>query len=125
MTNYYLLIVLGPRDWKKGWEDCGHDRQSPIDIRTSKVVNENFSDLKMTFDNPRGLVTGTLENTGHSPTLWIEGEGAELTGGPLSETYKLWQFHLHFGCKNNRGSEHKLDGKQFSGQVPVRMTFKY
>lgn len=115
----------GPRDWKKYWDECGRDRQSPIDIRTSKVRGKSFSDLKMTFDNPRGLVTGTLENTGHYPKLQIEGGGAELTGGPLSETYKLKQFHLHFGCKNNRGSEHKLDGKRFSGQVLVGMTFKY
>lgn len=38
----------------------------------------------MTFDNWRGLVTGTLKNTRHYPMLEIdEGRGAKLRGGPL------------------------------------------
>ena len=74
----------------------------------------------MSFDNSRGLVTGTLENNGHSPTLTIDkGQGgATLTGGPLGNaTFTLNQFHLHFGCQNDRGSEHTLNEKAFSGQV--------
>lgn len=112
--------MYGPPDWHKEWEDCGHDRQSPINIDTSKVVHKNYPILKITFDNPGGLVTGELENTGHAPTLTIDkSQGtAEITGGSLGdETYTLNQFHVHFGCKNNRGSEHTLNGKQFAGQV--------
>lgn len=119
-NSYLFLIVYGPPDWHKGWDDCGHDRQSPVHIRTRKVVHKSYPTLKITFDNPGGLVTGTLENTGHSPTLNIEkSQGtAKITGGPLGDTtYILNQFHVHFGCKNNRGSEHFLNGKQFSGQV--------
>ena len=73
----------------------------------------------MAFDNARGLVTGELENNGHAPQLTINnGEGAELTGGPLGDNqFTLLQFHVHFGCTNDRGSEHALDGKKFAGQV--------
>ena len=119
--------MYGPPDWHKGWEDCGHNRQSPININPSKVVNKNYPTLKMTFDNPGGLVTGTLENTGHSPTLTIDkSQGtAILTGGPLGDTtYTLQQFHVHFGCKNNRGSEHTYNRKQYAGQV-VGKLIKY
>ena len=113
-------IVYGPPDWHKGWEDCGLNNQSPINIDTNKVVNKNYRDLKIAFDNPRGLVSGKLENTGHSPALTIDkSQGtAEITGGPLGDTtYTLNQFHFHFGCENDRGSEHTLNKKPFAGEV--------
>ena len=112
----------GPADWKDKFDDCGHSHQSPIDIVKSETVKESYSPLKITFDNARGLVTGKLENTGHSPKLTIaDSNGASLTGGPLGDkTFELLQFHVHFGCANDRGSEHTLDGKRFSGQVSIR-----
>ena len=118
--------MYGPPDWHKGWDDCGHDHQSPINIATGKVVNKNYPDLKITFDSQGGLVTGELKNTGHSPTLKIDGEKsqgtAEITGGPLGDDiYTLSQFHVHFGCENNRGSEHTLKGKQFAGEVTTQL----
>ena len=111
--------MLGPPDWKDKYEDCGHEKQSPINIVKSETVEKSFSPLKITFDNARGLVTGTFENTGHSPKFEIaDSNGASLTGGPLGDkTFELLQFHVHFGCAKDRGSEHTLDGKQFSGQV--------
>ena len=116
--------MLGPPDWHIGYDDCGNDRQSPINIDTSKVKSQSYSPLKMTFDKPRGLVTGTLVNTDHSPTVEIESDdpGAQLTGGPLRDsTYKLANFHVHFGCQNDRGSEHTLNKKRFSGQVSMNI----
>ena len=105
----------GPADWKDKFDDCGHSHQSPIDIVKSETVKESYSPLKITFDNAKGLVTGTFKNTGHSPELEI---GASLSGGPLGDkTFELLQFHVHYGCANDRGSEHTLDEKRFSGEV--------
>ena len=114
-----LITVLGPADWKDRYEDCGHRKQSPINIVKSETIKKSFSPLKITFDNARGLVTGTFKNTGHSPELEIaDSNGASLTGGPLGDkTFELLQFHVHFGCANDRGSEHTLDEKRFSGEV--------
>ena len=114
-----LITVLGPPDWKDRYEDCGHRKQSPINIVKSETIKKSFSPLKITFDNARGLVTGTFKNTGHSPELEIaDSNGASLTGGPLGDkTFELLQFHVHFGCANDRGSEHTLDEKRFSGEV--------
>ena len=114
-----LITVLGPADWKDRYEDCGHRKQSPINIVKSETTKKSFSPLKITFDNARGLVTGTFKNTGHSPELKIaDSNGASLTGGPLGDkTFELLQFHVHFGCANDRGSEHTLDEKRFSGEV--------
>ena len=114
-----LITVLGPADWKDRYEDCGHRKQSPINIVKSETIKKSFSPLKITFDNARGLVTGTFKNTGHSPELEIaDSNGASLTGGPLGDKkFELLQFHVHFGCANDRGSEHTLDEKRFSGEV--------
>ena len=115
-----FVIVKGPEEWHELGNQCGGNKQSPINIKTSEVEEEDsYRSLKITFDNKRGLVTGTLENTGHSPKLIIaDSSGASLTGGPLGNNkFELLEFHVHFGCVNERGSEHKLNGKQLSGEV--------
>ena len=117
-----FVIVKGPEEWHdlEKPNQCGGNRQSPINIKTSEVEEEDsYRRLKISFDNKRGLVTGTLENTGHSPKLKIaDSNGASLTGGPLGNNkFDLLEFHVHFGCVNERGSEHKLNGKQLSGEV--------
>ncbi|CAH3196720.1 unnamed protein product [Porites evermanni] len=116
--------VKGPEDWPdlelEKPNHCGKKRQSPINIKKSEVEEEDsYRRLKITFDNKRGLVTGTFENTGHSPKLIIaDSNGASLTGGPLGKNkFELLEFHVHFGCVNKRGSEHKLNGKQLSGEL--------
>ena len=119
-----FVIVKGPEEWHdlelKKPNHCGKKRQSPINIKISEVKEEDsYRRLKITFYNKRGLVTGTLENTGHSPKLIIaDSNGASLTGGPLGNNkFELLEFRVHFGCVNKRGSEHKLNGKQLSGEV--------
>ena len=123
MLHFFIslfVIVKGPEEWHELGNQCGGNKQSPINIKTSEVEEEDsYRGLKITFDNKRGLVTGTLENTGHSPKLIIaDSSGASLTGGPLGNNkFELLEFHVHFGCVNERGSEHKLNGKQLSGEV--------
>ena len=123
MLHFFIslfVIVKGPEEWHELGNQCGGNKQSPINIKTREVEEEDsYRSLKITFDNKRGLVTGTLENTGHSPKLIIaDSSGASLTGGPLgNDKFELLEFHVHFGCVNERGSEHKLNGKQLSGEV--------
>jgi len=40
-----------------------------------------------------------------------------VSGGPLMNKHKLIQFHFHWGSKDEFGSEHTLDGQQFSAEV--------
>ena len=39
-----------------------------------------------------------------------------VRGGPLQHTYRLVQFHLHWGSED-WGSEHTIDGKQYAAEV--------
>lgn len=40
-----------------------------------------------------------------------------LRGGPLTGTYRLRQFHLHWGRSDDHGSEHRVDGVCFAAEV--------
>ena len=42
---------------------------------------------------------------------------AELVGGPLEDTYRLQQFHCHWGFRSDQGSEHTVDGQSYAGEV--------
>ena len=36
-----------------------------------------------------------------------------ITGGPYKNAvYQLAQFHFHWGCNDNEGSEHTINGKR-------------
>ena len=41
-----------------------------------------------------------------------ESKGAMISGGPLTDSYKLNQFHFHWGSKQGQGSEHTVDGQR-------------
>ena len=66
------------------------------------------------------MVSGAIKNNGHAPTLTIDklkGK-AKLTGGPLGySVFMLQQFHFHFGCDYDAGSEHLVNGKPYPGEV--------
>lgn len=40
-----------------------------------------------------------------------------LKGGPFSDSYRLFQFHFHWGSSNEYGSEHTVDGVKYSSEV--------
>ena len=40
-----------------------------------------------------------------------------LSGGGLPGTYKLVQFHFHWGKSDDHGSEHFIDGKKYPLEV--------
>lgn len=42
---------------------------------------------------------------------------AALTGGPITGTYRLKQFHFHWGASDYRGSEHTVNGIKFPCEV--------
>ncbi|XP_077996359.1 carbonic anhydrase 14-like [Glandiceps talaboti] len=42
-----------------------------------------------------------------------------IAGGDLPSEYELTQLHFHWGDVNNVGSEHQLDGKQYSAEMHI------
>lgn len=43
-----------------------------------------------------------------------------LRGGPLTGSYRLRQFHLHWGSADDHGSEHVVDGVRYAAEVSHR-----
>ncbi|KAM7447282.1 Eukaryotic-type carbonic anhydrase [Porites harrisoni] len=117
----YGETAFGPEDWNKVSQVCSKKAQSPINIATSTVVKNPFlNELSFTCDNKNGKVSGLLTNNGHAPTFAIDKDNgtASLTGGPLGDSvFKLEQLHFHFGCENDQGSEHTVDGRAYSGEL--------
>ena len=115
------MLVYGPKDWNKVSAHCSETAQSPVNIDTSTVKEKpNLKGLSFAADNKRGKVSGILTNNGHAPTLKIDKPKGttSLTGGPLGDSvYKLEQLHFHFGCDDDEGSEHTVNGQAFSGEV--------
>lgn len=119
--TFCMVLVYGPGDWERAAPLCKGQSQSPIDIITSLAqVNSSYTSLVLTSDNVDGVVTGSLTNNGHAPTVLIDKSkgGVTLEGGPLGKaSYVLQQFHLHFGCDSSVGSEHTVDGSSFASEV--------
>ncbi|XP_078350044.1 carbonic anhydrase 2-like isoform X2 [Oculina patagonica] len=117
----YGETAYGPKDWEKVAKHCSETAQSPINIETSSSKRDsNLKGLSFTCDNRNGFVSGNIANNGHAPTFTIDKPKgtATLTGGPLGDSkYKLQQLHFHFGCQDNKGSEHTVDGKAYSGEL--------
>lgn len=61
-----------------------------------------------------------MTNTGHDIRVSLNkshGPQINITGGPLSYKYTVFQIKLHLGTANDKGSEHKVAGKSFPSEV--------
>ena len=106
-------------EWKNVPEwNCNGIRQSPINIDTSTVVQDNvLTELQMwNFDQ---YYDGTLTNNGHTIVF------TPAAGSPIAffQTYMgLYEFievRFHWGATFEEGSEHTIDGISNSAEVHI------
>ncbi|KDR09625.1 Carbonic anhydrase, partial [Zootermopsis nevadensis] len=107
----------GPSTWVKNFPTAAGSRQSPVDIVTSLATSDTSLtskplNWKYVPENTREII-----NTGHGWRVDVKGEGSELIGGPLEDSYRLQQFHCHWGFQSDKGSEHTVDGQPFAGEL--------
>jgi len=109
--------ATGPAHWSKYFPNASCSHQSPIEIITydcdfSQVLEEN----NLIINYPRHCFTN-IQNNGH--TFVVSGSNlGKLSGGPLKNlTFSLLSWHMHWGSKNEEGSEHIIDGKAYSAEV--------
>lgn len=117
MNWSYEEGACGPFEWCNYFPNASGKNQSPINIDTKKIDANNITeDKKIIFKyNPHNL--RILRNTGRTWQVTNEGVGNEIYGGPLNSTYRLLQIHAHWGSNDNEGSEHIVDGRQYSGEL--------
>ncbi|VDI41514.1 carbonic anhydrase [Mytilus galloprovincialis] len=121
--NWGYRQGIVPEEWHTVFPLCNAKFQSPIDIKTSDVAYDsslekfNLEELEKTRDVDMVLCT----NHGRSIQVNLQGHDIKVTGGSLPGTYKVEQFHFHWGPNNNVGSEHTYDGKQVTAELHIVM----
>uniref|UniRef100_G1QHM0 Carbonic anhydrase n=1 Tax=Nomascus leucogenys TaxID=61853 RepID=G1QHM0_NOMLE len=95
--------------------NCQKDRQSPINIVTTKAkVDKKLGHFFFSgYDKKQ---TWTIQNNGHSGGL---DRGPGISGGGLPARYQATQLHLHWSNFLHNGSEHSLDGEHFAMEMHI------
>merc|ERR1712223_1342537 len=114
----------GPDSWINDYENCNDERQSPIDIDTSSVMDTSECSY-LNFKNYDHDITGELVHDGHTIDFNVnDGDDHSISGGTLSnfgdndgDHYHLLQLHFHWGWNSKEGSEHTIDGRKFPLEV--------
>ncbi|NXV86840.1 CAH1 anhydrase, partial [Calonectris borealis] len=107
----------GPDYWHKLYPIANGDCQSPIDIKTKKVKKDaSLGLLQITW---KPSTCKEIVNVGHSFHVNFEDTDNQsvLTGGPLTGTCRLQQFHFHRGQTDEQGTEHTVDGREYASEL--------
>ncbi|XP_035644028.1 carbonic anhydrase-like isoform X2 [Oncorhynchus keta] len=103
----------GPVNWCKDFPIANGPRQSPINIISGQASYDSaLNPLKLHYDPSNST---DILNNGHFFQVGFvdDTDSSTLTGGPITGTYRLKQFHFHWGASDYRGSEHTVNGIKF------------
>uniref|UniRef100_A0A8C5PNB8 Carbonic anhydrase n=1 Tax=Leptobrachium leishanense TaxID=445787 RepID=A0A8C5PNB8_9ANUR len=103
----------GPSEWYRYYPIAQGNRQSPINIVSGQAAfNSSLNPLVLSYDQCTSV---NISNNGHSVVVEFEDydDKTVISGGPLSNSYRLKQFHFHWGNQHGEGSEHTVDGKSY------------
>ncbi|KAE9545496.1 hypothetical protein AGLY_001039 [Aphis glycines] len=112
---------LDSDDWPyviKNYE--GTKLQSPVDINTEYAKRRYLPFLRYFGYWAFNRATVEISNTGHTVNVKLTNDSDDvpfITGGPLFDCrYEFVQMHFHWG-KNDKGSEHKVNGHKYAMEV--------
>ncbi|XP_078208859.1 carbonic anhydrase 13 isoform X3 [Callithrix jacchus] len=111
--------TTGPIHWNEFFPIADGDRQSPIEIKTKEVkYDSSLRPLSIKYDPSSAKI---ISNSGHSFNVDFDDteDKSVLHGGPLTGSYRLRQFHLHWGSADDHGSEHVVDGVRYAAELHV------
>lgn len=114
----------GPSHWKDNNPICNGQSQSPINL--PPLANVKY-DSKLTpfqlhdFDKPSSVYNLTMKNNKHTVQVDVEGGSTLMVsgGGLIHSTYKVAQFHFHWGSDNTKGSEHTYNGIAYPMELHI------
>uniref|UniRef100_A0A2R9ATI3 Carbonic anhydrase n=2 Tax=Pan TaxID=9596 RepID=A0A2R9ATI3_PANPA len=107
----------GPEHWHKDFPIAKGERQSPVDIDTHTAkYDPSLKPLSVSYGQATSL---RILNNGHAFNVEFDDsqDKAVLKGGPLDGTYRLIQFHFHWGSLDGQGSEHTVDKKKYAAEL--------
>lgn len=107
----------GPDTWHHSFPIAEDDHQSPINIVTSEAKHDpSLPPLSISYDPSTAKL---ILNNGHAFNVEFEDsdDRSVLKGGALESTYRLKQFHFHWGSCDGHGSEHTVDGVKSEAEL--------
>uniref|UniRef100_A0A4W2EA43 Carbonic anhydrase n=1 Tax=Bos indicus x Bos taurus TaxID=30522 RepID=A0A4W2EA43_BOBOX len=119
MKLTYSFVNKGPVHWNEFFPIADGDQQSPIEIKTKEVrYDSSLRPLGIKYDASSAKI---ISNSGHSFNVDFDDtdDKSVLRGGPLTGSYRLRQFHLHWGSTDDHGSEHVVDGVRYAAELHV------
>lgn len=134
----FILIIIIPiiaghfgynkcdqNTWIQNFKLCGGKLQSPIHISSFKSIPLPLPALETIGYHdflPNPLY---LKNNGHSVVININNRFEKrlpyIFGGSLNvnQEYEIDHLHFHWGAKNNKGSEHILNGVRYPMEMHI------
>ncbi|KAG0427474.1 hypothetical protein HPB47_025488, partial [Ixodes persulcatus] len=102
------------------WTLCSTGRrQSPVNIEPRQLLfDPNLKPVAVTSHR----VNGQLQNTGQGIVFRLSEDdhgGVNISMGPLSYRYRVYELRLHFGRTDDRGSEHSVSGFVFPAELQI------
>lgn len=107
----------GPEHWHKDFPIAKGNRQSPVDIDTKAATHDPaLKPLTVSYER---AASKRILNNGHAFNVEFDDtqDTAVLEGGPLANTYRLVQFHFHWGSSDGQGSEHRVDRQKYAAEL--------
>ncbi|XP_070072380.1 carbonic anhydrase 6 isoform X2 [Drosophila takahashii] len=98
----------------RDWNVRGGERQSPIALCSLNFVNYNkilCDPLTVMNNGLTVLMRIPMTVEGKQPSLCISSEGGNV--------FEAQQMHFHWGSEQTKGSEHRLDGEYYDGEVHI------
>ena len=96
--------------------ECGYTMQSPVNINNT-YDGDDIGLSGLVFSYLEDEMEGTWTNNGHSVQFTPSSGSDTRTVQTYRGTYELLQFHFHWGANDNQGSEHTVNGDQYSGEL--------
>lgn len=84
--------------------------------------DENYRFIIFTYFQ----VSGLLYNTGQSLVFRVDKDTKQhvnISGGALAYRYQFEEIYIHYGMKDEQGSEHRIKGYTFPGEVSIHLHF--
>lgn len=115
--SYDRQSIIGPHNWYLSYPKCGDLAQSPIDINPKSVIKSQKKD-SLLFKNYDVLSSCSLNISENLLRINVP-KGSIVSDTFYRLDYLLINVDLHWGSKNDFGSEHSIGGRTF----PLEMQF--
>ncbi|KAK9299457.1 hypothetical protein QLX08_007487 [Tetragonisca angustula] len=111
--------------WVQNFKLCDGKLQSPISISSFKSITLPLPALEIIGYHDFLSTPLYLKNNGHSVVVNVNNHFGKrlpyIFGGSLdiNQEYEIDHLHFHWGAKNNRGSEHMLNGIRYPMEMHI------